>query len=147
MEETETPKRGRKPNAVGHPRIRFKKEVIDKVKELAYKYLSYQDIARLSGIPFATINKRFKDIIETERARYRENIKGHQQQRARAGDATMLVWLGKNDLGQTDKAPVDNNVNLTVEVVSDTDKAKETYKARLARLEASASAGAAVVKE
>jgi hypothetical protein len=70
-----------------------------------------------------------------------------QQQRARSGDATMLVWLGKNDLGQTDKQQADNSLNLTVEVVSDIEKAKETYKKRLERLEDSKNAGAAIVTE
>lgn len=55
------------------------------------------------GIPEETLRRRYGELIEKKRAEHRVNVRQAQDDKRVAADTTMLIWLGKNDLGQSDK--------------------------------------------
>lgn len=59
---------------------------------------------------------KFAEAFEQKRGKGKIAIRRAQVQKALNGDTTMLIWLGKNGLGQTDKQEVDHNLNGPIEV-------------------------------
>ena len=74
-----------------------------------------EEIAAFYGVSAKTvqrekkINKAFNQAIETGRNSGRLSLRRKQVEIAMDGNPTMLVWLGKNYLNQTDKNPEDVN--------------------------------------
>lgn len=56
-----------------------------------------------------TYNKRFSDIFRIKKGSGKISLRRKQFEVAMAGNSTMLIFLGKNMLGQTDKIETDNN--------------------------------------
>jgi AraC-like DNA-binding protein len=55
-----------------------------------------------------TLQRRFAAVIEKGRERGKSSLKRAQWKKAvDEGNPTMLIWLGKQHLGQTDKTQVD----------------------------------------
>jgi hypothetical protein len=50
-----------------------------------------------------TIDRRFADVLKKGQAIGRTSLRGKQFDLAMKGNTLMLIWLGKNLLGQTDK--------------------------------------------
>lgn len=61
------------------------------------------DIAEMVGVDEKTIRNRFSEILAKSRAKRRTVIRGWQFDAAKNGNVTMLIWLGKQELGQSDK--------------------------------------------
>ena len=104
-----------------------------RVAELAFNGLSNRNIAVLVGVSHVTIGKRFSPILEKKRAERCLAIHKRQWEilHGAAGPgpvATMAVWLGKNELGQTDKRDVAVSGGLTVKVNITKDKPDELPK-------------------
>ena len=57
-----------------------------------------------------TLKYNFSDYIEKGRAQLKYRLRRAQIHTALNGNPTMLVWLGKNILGQSDN-PTDNEAN------------------------------------
>lgn len=57
-----------------------------------------------------TIRKRFSDILTKERASRKIKLREMQWKLAEKGNLGMLIWLGKQELGQVEK--IDQNQNL-----------------------------------
>ena len=49
---------------------------------------------------------RFAELQEQKRQNFRKNILGKQYELAMKGDRVMLIWLGKQYLGQKDKQEI-----------------------------------------
>lgn len=54
----------------------------------------------------------FADYLATKRASGDRLLKVKQFEIAMTGDKTMLVWLGKQRLGQSEKSEIKNDVNF-----------------------------------
>jgi DNA-binding CsgD family transcriptional regulator len=86
---------------VGRP----KKDISDAtVAELAYDGASNRDIAAILGCDEATVRHRFSAILGKQRAERRMAIRKAQREAALGGNPAMLIWLGKQELGQVDKS-------------------------------------------
>lgn len=71
----------------------------------------------------------FSEFLRLNKANGNSLLRGVQFKKAMSGDNTMLVWLGKNRLGQTDKASIEStnsninaNVNIETENINDTEE-------------------------
>lgn len=84
------------------------KRVVDasRIDELASIGMKTTDISVLTGIPETTLTRRFGALFAKRRAEKRTELIQKQWDVALAGDRTMMIWLGKNYAGQTDKADV-----------------------------------------
>ncbi len=84
------------------------------------------EIAALMGCCVDVIERRFIDIVNRGRSKLHQSLKQKQVELAMNGNTTMLIWLGKQYLGQTDKTDPNNThhtlgVNVVVKVAEDDD--------------------------
>ena len=108
-----------KPNRkIGRPLAKIDEA---RVAELAYLGLSNRSIAVLVGVDDKTVANRFSALLDKKRAERCLAIHKRQWEILHGaagphGATTMAIWLGKNELGQTDKAAVEHSGGLTVKV-------------------------------
>ena len=100
----EQPQPGKHPG--GRPRLEFD---LRQVEELARIGCTEEDMAAVLGISVDTIQRRkrtcpeFCGVIEKGRASLRNSLRRLQVKKALEGNTTMLIWLGKQLLGQSDR--------------------------------------------
>ena len=102
------------------------------VRKLAYIQCTEAEIASVLGIHRATLieNAEFQTAYKTALEGGRSSLRRKQYELAMKGDRTMLVWLGKQYLGQSDKqeiagkkdAPVQMAFTLTIDKANPEDK-------------------------
>lgn len=78
----------------------------DRVIDLASKGLTIEHIAAMCNMSEDTLSLRFPDLIKKGRACRDGSLMQKQYEVAQGGNPTMLVWLGKQYLGQSDKTEV-----------------------------------------
>jgi len=91
------------------------------VAQLAEDGARNTDIADVMGCDEGTIRKRFSEILRKSRSRRRMQIRKLQMLCASSGNPTMLIWLGKQELDQTDKQELksDGQINITINRVEE----------------------------
>ena len=103
---------------MGRPKIKIDEKMFDTAIQLP---LIKSDICSLVGnCSEDTLERyckerfglRFAELQEQKRQNFRKNILGKQYELAMKGDRVMLIWLGKQYLGQREKQ----------EIVGDADK-------------------------
>ena len=88
-----------------------KKVVFDEdVYKLATMGCSDREIATWFDIKEDTLRYNFAEIIAKGREDMKQSLRRAQIRLALSGNATMLIWLGKNILGQSEN-PVNNEAN------------------------------------
>jgi hypothetical protein len=88
-----------------------KKVVFDQdVYKLAAMGCNDREIATWFDVNEDTLRNNFSEIIAKGREDLKQNLRRAQIKLALNGNATMLIWLGKNILGQSDN-PVDSEAN------------------------------------
>jgi len=132
--------RGPLPGEGGAP---VKEVDVKTAEKLALIQCTDIEMALCLGVSVDTLTRRkqedaqFAEIIERGRANGRMSLRRRQFEKAMAGSDTMLVWLGKNLLGQRDKhefsGDPDNplTVRYVVEVPPDPEDENE-WQARYA---------------
>lgn len=78
----------------------------DMVYKLAQIGCTNQEIADIVGVSHDTLTRRCKDELDEGRAFGRMSLRRKQWDVALSGNVTMLIWLGKQVLGQADKQEV-----------------------------------------
>jgi hypothetical protein len=92
-------------------RGKTKRVVFDEdVYKLAAMGCNDREIARWFDISDDVLRYNFSDIIAKGREELKQNLRRAQIKLALQGNATMLIWLGKNILGQSDN-PLDTEAN------------------------------------
>lgn len=88
------------------------KKVIDpnEVYKLASIGMKNSEIAEWFGIDDSTLNYNFKQQLLKGKLNLNQSLRKAQISLALSGNATMLIWLGKNILGQSEN-PVDAEAN------------------------------------
>lgn len=82
---------------------------LEGIKRAAAIGCTLEEIATVIGFSLYTLRDRLKDTpkvkdaLEHGQREGRATLRRHQWQAAVKGNVTMLIWLGKNMLGQTDK--------------------------------------------
>ena len=87
-------------------------EDMAKAEEYAFEGCSNHDIAAMIGVPVETLrdNKEIRPILDKKRAERRRWL--HQAQNKHTlTTPVMSIFLGKNELGQTDKQEVRHGVD------------------------------------
>lgn len=79
-----------------------------RVIELASKGMTIKEIAALEDVSYWTLHRRFAKACEKGAELCNGMLRAKQFERAMAGSDTMLIWLGKQRLGQKDKTEVVN---------------------------------------
>lgn len=86
-----------------------------KVENLAAQGAKVTEIADLFGVDRNTIHRSFEAELTKGKARLRESLRRQQIKAANRGNATMLIWLGKQYLGQSD-ASIDEYILEAIEI-------------------------------
>jgi hypothetical protein len=94
---------------------RPKKEIdYDKVEKLASIHCTQEEIATILELSVDTLQRdpEFCGIYKRGLEKGRASLRRMQWKAAEAGDKTMLVWLGKQILGQRDKQDIISQVSV-----------------------------------
>lgn len=86
--------------AKGRPAKPLDAEVI---RKLAQIHCTTEEIASVCGVSKDTIERRFMDVLIDGRAKGKASLRRLQWDAAQKGNITMMIWLGKQLLGQKDK--------------------------------------------
>lgn len=78
------------------------------------------EVAEWFGINAETLRYNFKAELTKGRESLKQSLRKAQIQCALGGNATMLIWLGKNLLGQSDN-PIDSDQNLPLPWIVEND--------------------------
>ena len=73
------------------------------ILKLASKGRTLTEIAAYCDVSDDTISRRFAEAIKRGKSLMRGSLRAEQFELAMRGNPTMLVWLGKQELGQTDR--------------------------------------------
>ncbi len=90
----------------------YKKLDIDKVEMLASFGCTHFEIAKFFQCDESTVRKEYKEVMEKGQEKMKLRLRQLQWKHAELGNTSLLIFLGKNYLNQTDKAQVDHIGNL-----------------------------------
>lgn len=116
-------------NLGGRPRIEFDEKTWASIEECAKIQCTGEEIAGIIGVDYDTLNARinekfgygFSDYIRPFLMNGRKSLRRWQFDAAAAGNVSMLMWLGKQYLGQKEpKEEIDQNTRIIM--VDSTDK-------------------------
>jgi hypothetical protein len=113
---------------MARPRLEIDPE---QVKLLAGIGCPVDEMALVLGCSKRTLERRYAALIETGRADIRKSLRRKQVEMALKGDRTMLIWLGKQLLGQRDEQRVEHAGGLRIE--RDDEALEAAVQERLAR--------------
>ena len=101
------------------------KTVIDPadIEKLAKLWCSWEEMSDFFGVPANTLKYNFSEIVAKGRSETKQGLRRAQIKLALGGNATMLIWLGKNILGQQE-SPQTNNRGVLPWSEEDEDTAK-----------------------
>lgn len=90
------------PRGAGRPRATINRRML---AGLAAIQCTYDEIAAVLGVDVTTISKNddYSKVVEQEREAGKMSIRRAQFTSGLNGNVTMLIWLGKQYLGQKDK--------------------------------------------
>lgn len=92
---------------MGRPRKEFLPKDIEQIKVLARCHCPDSEIAAFIGCGEATLRRHFDTLLKEMREAGKSNIRAKQYELAMKGDRTMLIWVGKQILNQTDRAKLE----------------------------------------
>lgn len=122
-------------NKGGRPKIQIDFETVNKLCKIQ---CIGEEIASILGISYDTLELRIKsdysmsftEYYKKESAGGKASLRRMQWKAAEKGNPTMLVWLGKQYLQQTDKQAIEysGNIRNTIEVLTDKELDDEIAK-------------------
>jgi hypothetical protein len=92
-----------KPKKVGRPKLKIDADLVEKLAGIG---CPNKEIASFVGCSVDTLDRNFADVIAKGRENCKTRLRKKQIEVALAGNVTMLIFLGKNMLGQADKQEI-----------------------------------------
>jgi len=119
---------------MARPKRQFTDEIVQRMEALALNGCQNGTIANILEIPNSTLIRRFGKLLTKKRCERKEYLRTVQTNLAAANPA-MAIFLGKNELNQTDKQIVKNE--STAPVLTDAERQalaeiSRKYKVKLA---------------
>ena len=74
----------------------------EEVAQLSQYHCTNKEMADFYNVPLQTFMDNFRDIIDNNRIITKQRLRKAQLELAMTGDRIMLIWLGKNILGQAE---------------------------------------------
>lgn len=87
----------------------------ERIEKLASYGLNNKEIAEALGYDENTLKRNFEIFLAKGRANLKEKLKRKQISVALQGNVVMLIWLGKQYLGQADKTEESGEYKIIVE--------------------------------
>lgn len=99
---------------------RPKKEIdLETIEKLAAIHCTMEEIAAFCDCSVDTLERRFAEPIKRAKDKGKSSIRRKQWELAQLGNVTMLIWLGKQVLGQRDKQELSTDGNGLKIIVED----------------------------
>jgi hypothetical protein len=92
---------------VGRNKTVIPEEEFTKLAEL---HCTWQEISDWYSVPVSTLRDNFADLYQKGTTSTKQRLRQAQLKLAMNGDRSMLIWLGKNILGQSDQ-PINTDNN------------------------------------
>jgi hypothetical protein len=80
------------------------------ILDLASKGRTLYEIAAYCGVSDDTLSRNYAEVIERGRQLMKGSLRSKQVEVAMRGNPQMLIWLGKQNLGQTDKSELTGSI-------------------------------------
>ena len=93
----------------GAPRKELDPEAVFKLARLGANNC---EIAEFFNVSEGLIRKRYADVVRSGRTNMKLRLRQAQMREALAGNVTMLIWLGKQTLNQSDQGERNSEENL-----------------------------------
>jgi hypothetical protein len=87
-------------NKGGRPKLQVDPDMVEKLAGIG---CPNTEIAAIVGCSVDTLDRRFADVIHKGREICKTRLRKKQIEVALAGNVSMLIWLGKQMLGQAEK--------------------------------------------
>lgn len=81
----------------------------EEVRMLASLFCPVTDMAKYFDVPLTSLKHHFQPFIDEEKEKTKQKLRAKQLEEAYNGNTTLLIWLGKQMLGQTDNGPKDED--------------------------------------
>ena len=91
---------------VGRPKKELDTNMIEK---LASIFCTNEEISTIVGCHSDTLADNFSEYLKKGRDKGKMSLRRMQWEKAQTGNTTMLIWLGKQMLGQKDKIETSEN--------------------------------------
>jgi hypothetical protein len=91
---------------VGRPKKELDTNMIEK---LASIFCTNEEISTIVGCHPDTLADNFSEYLKKGRDKGKMSLRRMQWEKAQTGNTTMLIWLGKQMLGQKDKIETSEN--------------------------------------
>jgi len=91
---------------VGRPKIEINEDQLEKLSSIL---CTMEEMASFFGCSVDTLERNFADTIKKGKNKGRMSLRRLQFEKAQSGNTTMLIWLGKQLLGQKDKIETSEN--------------------------------------
>ncbi len=99
---------------VGRPKRVFTQVQIKQMTQLALNGCQNNTIATIMDIPKETLVVNFGQLLTKKRCERKNNLRKMQNTAAKKGNPALLIFLGKNELGQADKQDIAITGELTL---------------------------------
>lgn len=96
----------------GRPKHKFSAEETEMVKRLSELFCSQEEIAYAMGCSRSVL-RHYTDLIAEGKAQGRVKLRRAQMSKALEGNPTMLIWMGKQLLSQSDN-PTDGDDTMVL---------------------------------
>ena len=93
----------------GRPRKQIDTELLHK---LASIHCTMKEMVDIMGVSEDTLKRRFSGIIDKGKAEGKMRLRRKQIEVAMQGNAVMLIWLGKQMLGQAETPVQEDDRNI-----------------------------------
>lgn len=94
---------------------RPKKEVDGKlVKDLASIFCTMNEIAAVVGCSVDTLERRYAEALKRGRETAKSSLRRLQWKAAKKGNTSILIWLGKNYLGQREPSMIPQEADTKI---------------------------------
>jgi hypothetical protein len=95
------------------------------VKRLAQIMCTMEEIAHICECSVDTLERRFAEVIKQARSTGKMSLRRWQFASAEKGNAGMLIWLGKQYLGQKDIVELAGNQEAPLKLAYSSDEVKK----------------------
>lgn len=117
----------------GRPLIEFSDDDWLQIEECCEIHCTGEEIASIMRVSYDTLERRIKERYAISFAEYfaqrsshgKKSLRRRQYTMAMEGNPTMLIWIGKNWLKQTDAVEHSGNVNFKLNYNLDDDSTGE----------------------
>jgi len=106
-------------------------QIEKQVEKLASYGLTNKEIAEALGFDDSTLKRKFENFLVKGRANLKQRLKKKQIQVAMSGNVSMLIWLGKQYLDQSEKVVETGDYQINIKRKTPTPSCTKVSEGRL----------------